>query len=156
MPAYMLLQKVCVCILLQTVSACVLLSTPDIGMHSCYQHQALACILAMISICMHSGYKQHQHALCSKALLFACRCHTGMQEEECLQRVRGSVDLVLDTTYCQPQYIFPKQEEVQCHDTAHCTLQASRCMSTKACMPFTGSHLIVSKTQEGRGRVVAR
>ena len=53
-----------------------------------------------------------------KAVLLACRCHTGMQEEECLQRVRGSVDLVLDTTYCQPQYVFPKQEEVRCHDTS--------------------------------------
>jgi len=35
-----------------------------------------------------------------------------MQEEECLQRVRGDVDLVLDTTFCQPQYAFPRQEEV--------------------------------------------
>ena len=48
-----------------------------------------------------------------------------MQEEECLQRVRGSVDLVLDTTYCQPQYIFPKQEEVS---------DASMCFAVKLIM----------------------
>ncbi len=47
-----------------------------------------------------------------KTELGFCRCHAGMQEEECLQRVRGGVDLVLDTTYCQPQYVFPRQEEV--------------------------------------------
>lgn len=67
--------------------------------------------------CLHAfGYTQYRHAFCYTAQLHACRCHAGMQEEECLQRVRGSVDLVLDTTYCQPQYVFPKQEEVWRHD----------------------------------------
>ena len=75
-------------------------------------------VLATKIVRMRPGYSRHWHAFCYKALLLACRCHTGMQEEECLQRVRGSVDLVLDTTYCQPQYIFPKQEEVRCHDTS--------------------------------------
>lgn len=45
--------------------------------------------------------------------------HTGdarlvpaMQREEALLEVRGRADLILDTTFCSPDYSFPPQEEV--------------------------------------------
>lgn len=41
-----------------------------------------------------------------------CRLTAAMQEMPQLQQLRGTVDLVLDTTYCDPQYNFPAQQEV--------------------------------------------
>ena len=35
-----------------------------------------------------------------------------MQQEQALQRVRGVASIVLDTTYCSPQYLFPPQLQV--------------------------------------------
>ena len=41
-----------------------------------------------------------------------CRLSSGvMQQLPQLQEVRGHVDLILDTTYCDPQYTFPPQAE---------------------------------------------
>ena len=40
-----------------------------------------------------------------------CRLAASMQELPELQSIRGSVDLILDTTYCDPQYTFPPQSE---------------------------------------------
>ena len=37
----------------------------------------------------------------------------GMQQEQALQRVRGIASIVLDTTYCSPQYLFPPQLQVR-------------------------------------------
>lgn len=40
-----------------------------------------------------------------------------MQQEEALQRVRGMLSLVLDTTYCSPQHLFPPQLQVSPTDS---------------------------------------
>jgi DNA cross-link repair 1A protein len=42
-----------------------------------------------------------------------CRLTAKVQEEPVLQALRGRVDLVLDTTYADPAYTFPSQEEVR-------------------------------------------
>ncbi|CAL5219226.1 g1019 [Coccomyxa viridis] len=49
------------------------------------------------------------------------RYHVGMQQEQALQRVRGIASIVLDTTYCSPQYLFPPQLQV-----LHFVLEAVR------------------------------
>lgn len=41
-----------------------------------------------------------------------CRLIPEMQEEPALAAARGRADLILDTTYCSPEYAFPSQKEV--------------------------------------------
>lgn len=47
-----------------------------------------------------------------------------MQQEQALQRVKARLTLVLDTTYCSPQFLFPPQ------------LQVTPLTARTECMPF--------------------
>lgn len=41
-----------------------------------------------------------------------CRLVPAMQGHPALQALRGKATLILDTTYCDPRYTFPSQQEV--------------------------------------------